>query len=339
MSGIPRKPKETSLSIGRLRGGFCVYWDDTDGKRRRYKLEASNAQEAQAEALKVFKEQTKQSEPVLDISYIWEMYREDLGEKPTAKTMGYTGKSVLPHFGSFTPDQITRPLCISYQKKQVSRGKSIGSVWTELGHLNSALKWAEKTRIIPHAPFIWRPSKPESDKTILSREQVIRLLDAAHAPHLKLALTLLLGTGARVGAILDLKWHRINFERNEINLRIEDSITRKGRAKVPMNSMVREILLEHHTAALTEYVIEYGSAPVKCIRNGFTSAVERSGIGHTRLHDLRHTAAVTMLSQGLPLEKVAQMLGHSNVATTFRVYGRYLPEHMNDAADLLDFTK
>lgn len=333
MSSIPQ------LSIGRLRGGFCVYWDDPEGKRRRYQLKANNPQEAQAEALRVYKQRTEQNQPRLDIKYIWEMYREDLGTKPTAKTMEYTGKSILPHFGSYTPDQITRPLCLEYQQKQLDQGKSIGSVWTELGHLKSALNWAVKTRMITQAPFIWKPSKPETEKTILSKESVNKLLSAAHAPHLKLALTLLLGTGARVGAILDLKWNRVSFEHNEINLRLEDSVTRKGRARVPMNSMVRQALIEHRRAALTDYVIEYAGGPVKCIRNGFTAAVRRAGLPHTRIHDLRHTAAVTMLSQGLPLEKVAQMLGHSNVSTTYRVYGRYLPEHMKDAADLLDFTK
>nr|WP_255731513.1 tyrosine-type recombinase/integrase [Phaeobacter sp. B1627] len=62
----------------------------------------------------------------------------------------------------------------------------------------------------------------------------------------------------------------------------------------------------------------------------------RSKIGHVRIHDLRHTAAVTMLSSGVPLEKVSQVLGHSNTAITFSTYGRYLPEHMADAVDILD---
>lgn len=58
---------------------------------------------------------------------------------------------------------------------------------------------------------------------------------------------------------------------------------------------------------------------------------------HVRIHDLRHTAAVTMLASGVPLEKVSQVLGHSNTAITFSTYGRYLPEHMTDAVNVLDF--
>ena len=44
-----------------------------------------------------------------------------------------------------------------------------------------------------------------------------------------------------------------------------------------------------------------------------------------------------MLSEGVPLEKVSQVLGHSNTTVTFSTYARYLPQHMQDAVDILDF--
>ena len=94
-----------------------------------------------------------------------------------------------------------------------------------------------------------------------------------------------------------------------------------------------------YEAALSGHVVEYGTRQVKSIRKGFQNAVTRSGVGPLRIHDIRHTAAVTMLSAGIPLEKVAQYLGHSNTSVTFNTYGRYLPSHMDDAAAVLDFTE
>ena len=44
-----------------------------------------------------------------------------------------------------------------------------------------------------------------------------------------------------------------------------------------------------------------------------------------------------MLGAGVPLEKVSQVLGHSNTAVTFRTYARYLPNQMDDAVAALDF--
>ncbi|MFV0513103.1 MAG: hypothetical protein ACK5MY_05650 [Jhaorihella sp.] len=45
-----------------------------------------------------------------------------------------------------------------------------------------------------------------------------------------------------------------------------------------------------------------------------------------------------MLSAGHPIELVAQVLGHSNVSMTYKVYGRFLPENMAPAVDVLNFT-
>lgn len=329
------------ISIGRFRGGFCVYWPDADtGKRRRYQLAASTAKEAEAEAVAVYRERTfraRGAEPT--IADLWSEYRADLGAKSTAKTMKYTGKAVLRWFGAHPPSAVTVGMCRDYSAARTADGMSQGTIWTELGHLRSTLVWAQKRRMIAEAPYIWKPAKPETDKRILSRGEAAALIDGAHDPHIRLALILLFGTAARVGAILDLTWDRVNFDSNSINLRLSDSATRKGRAVVPMNGMVRAALSTAHSARLTDNVVEYAGKPVKSIRTGFTGAIQRSGIGHLTIHEIRHTAAVTMLSEGVPIEKVSQMLGHSNTSVTFKVYGRYLPGHMQDAADILDFSR
>lgn len=160
----------------------------------------------------------------------------------------------------------------------------------------------------------------------------------ATAPHVRLAIILLLGTAGRVGAILDLDWSRVDFEQGTINLRLPDATTRKGRAVIPMNGMVRAALTVAHEAALTDYVIEYGGGPVKSIRKGVQNAMERAGIEGATIHTLRHTAAVHMVRAGIPMHKVSQYLGHSNTSITERVYARYAPSHMQDAAEVLNFT-
>ncbi|WP_368502167.1 tyrosine-type recombinase/integrase [Salipiger sp. 1_MG-2023] len=251
--------------------------------------------------------------------------------------MGSTGKPILQHFGAYTPEQITKAMCVEYKRKRYEAGKSQNTVWTELGHLRSAMNFAVDVQAIDRAPKIWRPAKPQPEIRVLNRGEARALIDGAHDPHIRLALVLLLGTGARIGAVLDLEWSRVDFERGIINLRIEDEQTRKGRAIVPMNNATRPALLAAKEAALSDYVIEYGGRRVKSIRTGFVNAVERSGIGHITIHGLRHTAAVTMLSAGIPIGKVAQVLGHSNTRVTETTYARYLPSHMQDAVDVLDF--
>lgn len=328
----------SGISIGRLRGGFCVYWEDrSTGRRRRFQLTARTRAQAEAEALDIYRRETFRSTGAT-VAEIWNAYRLDLGDKPTAMTMRYTGKSILAHFGHLRPDQVTRETCRAYASRRTDAGISQGSIHTELGHLRSALVFGTKARMIDRTPDIWRPQKPSGREVFLTRPEMSRLIDACHAPHIKLAITLLAGTAARNGAVLDLKWDRIDFERGSINLRIEDSRTRKGRAIVPMNAMTRAALMEAHRAALSDHVIEVAGRPVKSIRKGFEAARTRAGLHDITLHDIRRSAARFMVEAGLPIEKVAQMLGHSNPSLTYSVYGRFAPDALSDAADILNFT-
>lgn len=326
------------ISIGRLRGGFCVYWQGDDGKRRRYQLAARTRKEAEAEALKVYAKETydsRDTDPT--IAEIWAVYIEHLGDKPTAKTMGFTGKAVLPHFGHYRSQDIDKDLCDSYSELRYSQGRKQGTVWTELGHVKSALKYAAKVRMIDRAPHIWRPSKPAPKDRFLTRAEISILVDACASPHIRLAVILLLGTAGRVGAILDLEWDRVDFQAGQINLRLPDGEGRKGRANVPMNGMTRAALSATHEAALSDYVVEYAGGPIKSIKKGFTSACERAKLEGVSLHTLRHTAAVHMAEAGVPMEKISQYLGHSHTSVTERIYARYTPSAMQDAADVLNF--
>lgn len=325
------------ISIGRLRGGYCVYWTQ-GGKRRRYQLAARTRAEAEAEGRDRYLRETA-APTGLTVSEIWEGYILHLGSKPTAKTMGYTGKAVLHHFGALRPDQITVEDCRDYLADRMSAGRAIGTVHTELGHLRSAMKWAHKSGLIHRVPHIEMPPKPDSDVRPLSDAQIRAIIDGCGAPHIRLAVILLLTTGARVSAILDLTWDRVDFERGIINLRLPDGVTRKGRAVVPMNRMARAALTAAHEARLTDFVVEWGGKRVKSIRKGYSAALTRAGLEGVHIHQIRHSVAVRMLAAGQPIEAVSQFLGHSNTAITYKTYARFMPEHLASAAAVLEFDR
>lgn len=171
----------------------------------------------------------------------------------------------------------------------------------------------------------------------LTDSQITALLDGCGAPHIRLAVILLLATGARIGAVLDLEWKRIAFNRGVIDLRLPDGVTRKGRAVVPMNRMARAALESAYHARLNDYLVEWAGKRVKSIRKGYAAAIERAKLEDVNIHQIRHTVAVRMLSAGQPLEAVAQYLGHSNTAITYKTYARFMPEHLAGAAEALEF--
>jgi integrase len=193
--------------------------------------------------------------------------------------------------------------------------------------------------MIKDCPYIWRPQKPTPRERFFTKDEISKLLAAAETPpHIQLAMQLLLSTAGRMSAILELTWDRVDFDRRQINLRNEGDNTRKGRAIVPMNDGLYIALQTARHGALSDYVVEWAGGPVRSIRKGLSAVGQRVGIPNVGAHIFRHTAAVHLAEGGVPMSEIAQFLGHSNTATTERVYARYSPAHLRKAADILDFT-
>ena len=319
--------------IGRLNGRYVVSWW-LDGKRKRYRLDALTAKDAEREAIDVIRREVA-APAGTTIADLWEGYRREKEGRRVAVAMLHEWKAVGPHFGHLRPDQVTTETCRAYTAKRRKSGKHDGTIWTELGHLRTVLLWALGPG---NAPKIERPAKPAPRERYLTRAEIARLLDAPAAAHIRYAIHLMLATGARVGAVLELTWDRVDFERGQINLRTSDTGPRKGRAIVPMNAGLRAALTVARAEARSDYVIEWAGGPVANIKTGFNAAVKAAGLKGVSPHVLRHTAAVHMVEAGVPMAEVAQMLGHSNTAVTERVYGRFSPPHLRRAADVLDFT-
>lgn len=324
--------------IGKLKDRFVVTWIDETGTRRRYRLDAQSRTEAQGEALALVRNlRAKAAGQTID--ELWELYREEKSGRRVAEAMGYEWRKMKTFFGHLRPEQVTIDLCRAYTEARRAMGKHDGTIWTELGHLRTVFLWAAERRLISHAPAIERPAKPAPKDRWLSHAEIARLLAAPTEHHIKLAILLMLSTAGRIGAILELTWDRVDFENGKINLRTTETGPRKGRAIVPMNDGLRAALDVAKKAALSDYVVEWAGKPVVSIKTGFRKACKEAGLTGVSPHTLRHTAAVHLVSNGVPMQKVAQYLGHSNTFVTERTYARYAPDHMRDEAAILDFTK
>lgn len=290
--------------IGRLNDRFVVTWREEDGRRRRYRLDADTLENAEAEARDVLLAQTA-GKGELTVETIWKSYSATVEGRPVHESMKYTGRSVLPWFGAFRPDQISVQDCKAYIADRRQAGIQDGTIWTQLGKLRTCLNWAKKTGLIDRTPYIERPSKHAPKERYLTRLEIAELLKVECAPHIGLAIRLMLSTAARVTAVLELTWDRVDFGRGQINLRTGEG-QRKGRAIVPMTEGLRATLVEARKAALSDYVVEWAGGPVKSIRKGFKAAAIQAGLPDVSPHVLRHTAAVHMAEAGVSMDEIAQ---------------------------------
>lgn len=163
------------------------------------------------------------------------------------------------------------------------------------------------------------------------------MLDKAKSPHIELAIRLMIGTGARVAAALELTWDRVDFNRNTIRLANPfDRTARKGRATVPMNDQLRAALQSAHALSRSPYVVEYGGVRVGSIKKGIAATARSAGLDDVTPHVFRHSAAVWMAEDGHSMDEIAQYLGHSDSRITQKIYARFSPTHLRRLADSLE---
>lgn len=273
---------------------------------------------------------TPLSERVADL---WPVYVADRkGEVSRKDRFDSLWNALSSHFGHRLGKAINRQDCRDYFKARKKAGKSNSTVRTELEFLRACLRFHYKDK----APALWLPPESKPRDRWLNQTELEALLENIDAPHVRLFVTLAVVTGARMGAILDLTWERVDLEVGTVDLNPAGrEITNKRRTTVKLNERALEALKEAEKAAQTDHVIEYAGSPVASIRKAIRSAAARAGVPCSP-HVFRHTSGVWMANADVPMEKIAQRLG-TTVRIAEKHYARYSPSYQKDAAAALNW--
>lgn len=320
----------------RYRGKYAVAWTE-DGSTRRHTTGTDDRELAERISRRIIAQLGKpQSQSVKDL---WDACEKDKKEqgKTIGENMKYHWKAIGPFFGTWNADEINVQACRDYADQRRKAGRAESTIATELKHLRLALNWAAKNRHIKEAPFIEVPAESAPRDRYLTKPEMRRLIDNVNSEHIRIAVELLLATAGRVGAVLELTWDRVDFERGKI--RLKDTEKGKGRAIVPMTDRIERVLKEAYQQRVLDcpYVVNYAGGPVKSIRKGIANAAKNAKLEGVTPHVFRHTAAVWMAEDDQGMEEIAQFLGHRDVSVTRKVYARYSPEHLKRTASSLDF--
>jgi integrase len=71
-------------------------------------------------------------------------------------------------------------------------------------------------------------------------------------------------------------------------------------------------------------------------RRQWAPACTKAGVGHLRIHDMRHTCASLAIAAGADLKVLQRMLGHASAAMTLDRYGHLMPGQGDEVANRLD---
>ncbi|MGH8613051.1 MAG: tyrosine-type recombinase/integrase [Gammaproteobacteria bacterium] len=216
----------------------------------------------------------------------------------------------------------------------------------ELTVLSAAINYARREWEweIPNPVSGRKLKEPEGRTRWITRAEAEGLIRAAQsesqAAHLPDFIRVALHTGMRKGEVLGLEWRRVDLQAALVHL--EPSNTKTGkRRSVPLNKVASEAVLNRmrfraqHVPASPWVFAHRDGQRIQDVKRAFASACRRAGITDFRIHDLRHTCAAWLVSAGVPLAEVRDLLGHSTVKMTER-YAHLAPENVRVAVSVLE---
>ena len=216
--------------------------------------------------------------------------------------------------------------------------------------LKQAVRWLLVPRNVVEATTPPRQVRPEI--TALSGEQVRALLQAARGDALEALWVLAVTTGMRNGELLALQWRDADLEARTLRVRrsvwagkVSAPKTRAGNRNIRLSGLAVAALKEHRLATakrrISEWVFSTSKGTPISVHNvhnrSWKPLLKRAGLpASTRMHDLRHTCATLLLSRGVPVKVVSEMLGHASVSITLDTYSHVLPDMQESAARAMD---
>jgi integrase len=305
----------------------CWYVAWFDGERPR-RCSTGEAVYERAEAwLEAFKLRVLDPGHQVGVMAVLNDYKENiLDHLPSKKNAQLWVDNLEKHFGKLTVAEIDDDTIENFTK---TRGASVETIRRELSVLNTALRRAERRKVISKAPFIMLPPKPAPRERYLTRTEAAKLLWASRrTEHLKTFLRLALYTGARPGAIFDLTWDRVDLQNGFVDY--GQSVGNKRRGVKPIDGALLAAL--RRMKDKTGHVVQWNGKKVQRVNNAFRKAVKRAGLsGDVVRYTLRHTSATLMAMAGVDLHAIGGMLDHSDPAMTQR-YAKYSPHYLRQAA-------
>lgn len=238
------------------------------------------------------------------------------------------------HFGR-APDQISAEELRSFQVALVDRQVS----WSLFNQTVCALRFFYRVTLgraddLPMIPFAKKPRRLPS---VLSPEEVLRLLEAADHPRDRALLQTTYALGLRLSEVLHLQVTDIDSSRMVVQVR-----QGKG-GKDRLVPLSPRLLSE-----LRDYWLRYRPRPwlfpgakksplnAASVQRRLQRIVMRSGLTKpVTMHTLRHSYATHLLEAGIDVVTLQRLLGHSSLETTTR-YLHISTQRLQQTPSLLD---
>lgn len=258
---------------------------------------------------------------------------------------------VLPHWGGWPLARIDH-VSVQQWVRDLSGRLAPATVAKAVNVLSLILASAVRSQLLTVNPCsgLLLPSNRRAGDSILTvtrEEFAAKLLPAVPAEY-RAIVCVAAGCGLRWGECAGLPWDAVDLDGAELRVRqvvVELSghldvrpypKSRAGRRTVPLPSFVVDALRAHRLDQDPAAELAFGTrtgTPLRRSnfrRQAWAPAVARSGLSpRLRFHDLRHSYATWLVSDGVPINVVSRLMGHEQISTTLNRY-------THDARDYAD---
>ncbi|MGB5387820.1 MAG: site-specific tyrosine recombinase/integron integrase [Eudoraea sp.] len=165
---------------------------------------------------------------------------------------------------------------------------------------------------------IERPRKESKLPTVISKEEVLSIIDNANNLKHKCIIKLLYGSGLRRSELLNLKL--VDVDSKRMLIRVKDSKGNKDRYTLLSKTTLEDLRIYYKEWNPREYLFEgqkggkYSAASVlKIVKEAAFRARTKQTVTP---HVLRHSFATHLLESGVDLRQIQVLLGHGSSKTT-----------------------
>ncbi len=259
-----------------------------------------------------------------------------------------------PYFGKQYLHRISTSDIQKFVSEKITNDRlSPKSVVNILIPFKEMFKHAVVWRYVKRDPslYVKRPRLEQEEMDFLEPSEIRLFLENVNTRYYTLFLTAVL-TGMRRGELLALKWGDIDWNSNQISVRrsifrgeFVNPKSKNSIRRIVVSPVLRSALEQHRLVwgkPESDMLFSNGNGssidPENLIKREFHPALDRAGVRRIRFHDLRHTFASLLISQGENIKFIQSQLGHASAKTTLDRYGHLMPNLENDAARRLDKT-
>jgi len=264
---------------------------------------------------------------------------------------------ILPELGKYRLDEITKPIMKKLVVKLVEKGLAKASIQSYLAPLKVLYTQAIDDKLATENPtrgmakFYRKAPVRDEDVEPLTVEESLLFLEKTqeHAKRYFPLFLCALHTGLRSGELAGLQWTDIDWNGKFLEVRrainrwgeVGSVKTKNSQRKVDLSDGLLETLKDHQQRMAEEAMKRSGSSEVpkwvfptrkggsltinSVKRRSYAKVLKRAKMRYTKFHNLRHTFASQLLSNGANILYVSQQLGHADASITLKVYAKWIP--------------